>query len=220
MNCNIEMFRKKKAESERENWKFCSRSCSTIYNNKNRNKDISGYKNCLNCGNDFPYRDTLLVRSAYSKKYECMIGSVAQKYCSKKCSISDMNKNNNPAQTTEGRNKISLSAKAKGTAHMMTEEARDKQRNAITGEKHWNWKGGITPTDKIQRNSLEYKLWRTSVFERDDYTCQLCHKRGGNLNADHIKRFCDHPELRFDINNGRTLCVECHRKTDTYGGHR
>lgn len=36
-------------------------------------------------------------------------------------------------------------------------------------------------------------------------------------NADHIKSFKDHPELRTDLQNGRTLCVDCHRKTDTYG---
>ena len=39
---------------------------------------------------------------------------------------------------------------------------------------------------------------------------------GGKLNADHIKPFSLFPELRFDLNNGRTLCVECHKKTDTY----
>lgn len=79
------------------------------------------------------------------------------------------------------------------------------------------WKGGITPINSAIRHSIEYKLWRTAVFERDNYTCVWCNKRGGVLNADHIKPFARFPELRFAIDNGRTLCVPCHKSTDTYG---
>jgi hypothetical protein len=88
----------------------------------------------------------------------------------------------------------------------------------IKGEKNKRWKGGITPINIKIRNSIEYKLWRKSVFERDRYTCIWCgDSRGGNLNADHIKPFADYPELRFAIDNGRTLCVNCHKKTESYG---
>lgn len=59
--------------------------------------------------------------------------------------------------------------------------------------------------------------FRNEVFKRDNYTCQLCGKHGGNLNADHIKSFSEYPDLRFDLSNGRTLCVPCHRNTDSYG---
>lgn len=85
------------------------------------------------------------------------------------------------------------------------------------------WKGGITPMNMKIRSSLEYKIWRTAVFERDKYTCIWCGMKSGNgkhvqLNADHIKPFSLFPELRFAIDNGRTLCVDCHKKTDTFAG--
>jgi 5-methylcytosine-specific restriction endonuclease McrA len=84
-------------------------------------------------------------------------------------------------------------------------------------EKSHLWKGGVTPKNHSIRNSTEYKLWRSKVFQRDDYTCQFCGDRGHKLNADHIKPFAYFPELRFDLSNGRTLCVACHRTTDTWG---
>ena len=87
----------------------------------------------------------------------------------------------------------------------------------VRGARHHNWKGGKTGYRQKIHNTLEYKLWRRSVFERDNYTCRFCGERGGELNADHIKPFAYFPELRLAIDNGRTLCVACHRKTDTWG---
>jgi 5-methylcytosine-specific restriction endonuclease McrA len=85
-----------------------------------------------------------------------------------------------------------------------------------------NWKGGISSKNHRIRTSTEYQLWRTSVFERDNYTCIWCGTKSGNgktviLNADHIKPFYQYPELRFAIDNGRTLCEDCHRTTETWG---
>lgn len=83
------------------------------------------------------------------------------------------------------------------------------------GEKHWAYTGASSINELIRKSS-EYKLWRRAVFERDNYTCIWCFAKGGRLNADHIKPFAYFPELRFAIDNGRTLCEPCHRKTDTY----
>lgn len=85
------------------------------------------------------------------------------------------------------------------------------------GEKSHRWEGGKTSAAMKVRNSKEYAQWRTAVYERDGYACQHCGQRGGKLHADHIKPFSTHPELRFDLSNGRTLCIDCHRKTDTWG---
>jgi len=88
----------------------------------------------------------------------------------------------------------------------------------LKGEKNVNWKGGVTPLNEKIRKSSEYKLWREAVFKRDNYTCIWCgDNRGGNLNADHIKPFALFPELRFAIDNGRTLCIKCHQTTETFG---
>lgn len=97
-------------------------------------------------------------------------------------------------------------------------ESRRKSSESHKGAKAYQWKGGITEKNLIIRKSLEYRLWRTAVFERDNYTCVWCgDNQGHNLNADHIKRFSEFPELRFAIDNGRTLCKPCHRTTDTWG---
>jgi hypothetical protein len=63
-----------------------------------------------------------------------------------------------------------------------------------------------------KRSSPEYTQWRTKVFERDNYTCQKCGQRGGNLNAHHIKSYAKHKKLRTVVDNGITLCEVCHKK--------
>lgn len=67
-------------------------------------------------------------------------------------------------------------------------------------------------TDREIRNSKENTEWRTAVFERDKYTCVICKKVGGRLNAHHIKPFSKFPNDRFDIDNGITLCEKCHKR--------
>ncbi len=101
----------------------------------------------------------------------------------------------------------------------LSEETRRKMSLSLPrGENHPRWKGGISSENALRRQSIDYKLWRKSVFERDDYTCVWCGARNGNgktviLNADHIKPWFKFPELRFELSNGRTLCRPCHVTT-------
>lgn len=76
-----------------------------------------------------------------------------------------------------------------------------------------NWRGGVVK-GRHKLDSLGiYKKWRKEIFLRDCYTCQKCGKRGGDLEVDHILPWTFFPELRFDMDNGRTLCLGCHRST-------
>lgn len=126
----------------------------------------------------------------------------------------------------ETKRKMSVSR----VGHSVSEETRRKiskshlGKPCLTnrGKNNRNWRGGITPHNHKVRNSLEYKIWRMAIFERDNFTCIWCGIRSGKgvevyLHADHIKPFAHFPELRFAIDNGRTLCIDCHKTTDTYG---
>lgn len=104
----------------------------------------------------------------------------------------------------------------------------NKGKPHLVREKNPNWKGGITPLVLQIRHHFKYRQWVSDIFMRDDYTCQMCLERGGNLEADHypkpfsiifkendiktLEEALDCEEF-WSINNGRTLCVSCHNKT-------
>lgn len=79
-----------------------------------------------------------------------------------------------------------------------------------------SWKGELAK-DRTDRKSAEYRAWRKSVFDRDSYTCKCCGIKNGCgsavwLEAHHIKNYSSNPDLRFEIENGVTLCKYCHMK--------
>lgn len=95
-----------------------------------------------------------------------------------------------------------------------------KQFLAISGENNVNWKGGVSAQTKTERNTfmqtVEYKNWRRGVFQRDSFTCQKCGETGsGKLNANHVLPYVTFPELRLEVLNGETLCIDCHEETTT-----
>lgn len=83
-----------------------------------------------------------------------------------------------------------------------------------------SWRGGVTLTPDKIRLTPRYKRFRKAVLQRDQYRCVECgvsKEDGAKLEVDHIKSQAERPDLIFDFSNVRTLCVQCHMKTDTWG---
>lgn len=106
-----------------------------------------------------------------------------------------------------------------------TKEWRELMSKKMSGANGSNWQGGITLLNFQIRNSFRYRQWRSDVFERDKYVCQKCGKTKCWIESHHLKMFslilkenniqtldealaCE--EL-WNINNGTTLCKECHK---------
>lgn len=150
---------------------------------------------CLNCGKEFD-----------DKK------QMQRKFCSQECSNDYRSKNNI-------NNKLLIICKFCGkefyvfkyraNAKYCSQKCLSKDK---VGENAKNWQGGITPENHSERYSDKSKNWRISVFERDNYTCQMCKQVGYKLNAHHIIPFSKDKSLRFELSNGITLCVKCHKK--------
>jgi 5-methylcytosine-specific restriction endonuclease McrA len=155
-------------------------------------------KKCRKCGKHF-----------YISPYRFRIGT--GNYCSSICFLT---------RTRTKTWKLKMSKLMKGKHCCPANEFKKghipQRKHYQRGSEHPMWKGGITPINKAIRRSKEYLLWRKAVFERDNYACIWCCAKSskGNkvyLETDHIKPFCDYPELRFAIDNGITFCEKCHR---------
>ncbi len=115
-----------------------------------------------------------------------------------------------------------------------TKAMKGKPRPFQRGEKSRFWKGGRTVLNLAIKNLIQYHIWRSTVFQRDDFTCQTCHKRGGQIQAHHIKAFyliLDENKIKttedavaceelWNLSNGSTLCRKCHFKTPNYGRNK
>ena len=146
---------------------------------------------CAQCGTTFVRSNGPQKRCDQCRTLECA-------YCHKQF----ISPNNRVSQRY-----CSLSCKAKGDTEAI--ERINKHRGIKPRTYHLRHRdkhGGAADVE-----------WRTAVFARDDYTCQACGAKGGRLQAHHIEPYKERPDLRHDLSNGQTLCVDCHRKTDSYG---
>jgi len=75
-----------------------------------------------------------------------------------------------------------------------------KRRTMLNGEE---W-------EPRSRNSIAGIAWAKAVKKRDGQICQACFYPSKEIHAHHIESFARNPELQTDLNNGVTLCVNCH----------
>lgn len=62
---------------------------------------------------------------------------------------------------------------------------------------------------QLIKNDPRWKEAKRLCHERDGWACVQCGETE-NLEADHITRLADAPELAFDLDNLQTLCELCH----------
>lgn len=179
--------------------KYCSKEC--FYEGISNKVKMK----CKNCGNEFKI-----------KRYKYKIG---RKYCGNDCQLSD-----------RGRATL-ISCKQCGKEFKDTEGTfcsrscyhkylKGRKKIEMRGKNSPHWKGGTTDENKRMRKRIEFRLWRESIFTRDNWTCQKCKERGGELHPHHIYSFADYPKLRFEIDNGITFCKKCHKEFHKIYGKR
>jgi len=178
---------------------------------------------CANCGKEL-------------KRRPCR--SKGRNYCNNKCQMEYEYANGirNPKTIMNKFHSIGRKLMKEGSHPLLQKEARDKlraimktkeYRDKLKGENNYNWKGGANTVYEAIRKCFEYRQWRSDVFTRDNFTCQMCgDNRGGNLHAHHIKPFSKiiqkyeittfeealECEELWNLNNGITLCKKCHIK--------
>lgn len=195
--------------------KTCSKKCGYILRSQNgsgkKGKHYSHLKRakirkCIICGKEFRAVNDFHGKNGYIRK---------QKYCSREC----WDKRNPPEikECLLCRKEFKI---YKRETKYCSNKCRDLDyRERLKGSKSHFWEGGKTKKSKLKRTCAEYKEWRLKVFKRDNFTCVICGKKNKTIEADHIKAQSEYPELIYDVNNGRTLCHKCHKKTSNYG-HR
>lgn len=193
--CGINAIAKRKSKA------FCSQKCADSFRYKPRPKKGKFIK-CAYCEKD------VWTRPSRFNKYKL-------RFCCKEHNIKYLKNNSfkmhciicgkifycQPCQVRlRGRKTCSIKCRSKLRSSMAI---KNRIKNGFT--KH--------QIDRCIRYSKQSDDWRGLIFKRDNYTCQECGERGAYLEAHHIKPFAYFPELRFDLQNGITLCYKCHKKT-------
>lgn len=111
-----------------------------------------------------------------------------------------------------------------------TEETKTRISKKLLGAS----RGGVAKFALRLRGTSPYKKWRRAIYLRDGFTCQFCGTSGGKLNADHIVGFASLLKYHgiksmqeafecgvlWALENGRTLCLDCHKTTKTFGNRK
>lgn len=79
-------------------------------------------------------------------------------------------------------------------------------QHRLTGEEHPLFK----PDSRRKNRRGKHGAWARAVISRDKARCQRCGAKNVELHAHHILSFEKHPDKRWDLDNGETLCFRCH----------
>lgn len=174
-------------------------------------------------------KECLVCKNVFYPRHE------VQKYCSRVCMGKSYSKDHQRPCIKCGKEFSAQSMKTRFCSHKCYGESGVGVRK---GSQSHLWKGGITPINTVIRSSGKYLNWVKEILARDNYTCVECQGYGLKFHVDHIIPFSAIMEkikfqfgienvleeamksdLLWDTSNGRTLCIECHKKTDTYLKH-
>ena len=177
---------------------YCSKECSkaNLHNNYiGRNSKLYSriIVKCKECGN-------IIYVNRYKYEHQSLF------FCSFECKTN-----------YQKRSQLGTNNPFYGKEHNKLTKRKISLKNK--GKRAWN-KGVKVPWKTDMERELDrtlygdkYREWRNSVFKRDDYTCQICgDSSSGNLNAHHLDGYNWCKDKRVDIDNGVTLCDECHRR--------
>lgn len=202
-------------ESVARRRKCCSRKCSGLLNShklivRNRKRGLGKTKTkCTHCDKE------IVKPSIFFNKYE-------KPYCSHECKKLDQIKHITVKCIVCGKDVTRHPSEIKRSNSSNTYCSRKCYfvdfGNRQRGMKNPAWNGGISSDIKKERETKEGRAWKRGILYRDNYTCQKCGKRGGTLNAHHIKSFTNYPKLRLDLNNGITYCLKCHKEEHKING--
>lgn len=176
----------------------------------NKGKDSRIDLVCLQCGSIFK-RYPSQIREVNFCSHQCKANSVTGVKRSKIVCEKISKSHKKRGKTDEEISRFKKHRWTRGNCNPHSEETKQKISLANRKNKVEEFNGYIKSQDKLERLRFQREV-QQSVLERDNYTCQMCGKRGCALQVDHIQSWAEYVELRFDINNCRTLCMDCHYK--------
>lgn len=170
-----------KYRREKGHDKYCSRKCA----------NPPKFFTCLNCKKEFR-------RSPSSNAI----------YCSKQCCnlSSDRRENARKNMVLQMSDPVKRSRFLQGIAKRTSDPSWRASKHFQKGALHPRYKGNA----RNRYEDYEYKKWRKEVYQRDQYSCQRCGAKGVALEAHHVQHWATHPELRYEVSNGISLCLLCH----------
>lgn len=226
-------FCRRSFQAKRKTSRFCDKTCFLKQKRKDRNELV-----CKICGNGF-YRSHKKAMTCGAVCYaelvkanvkgssnpnfrgvthqcaQCpkMIVGKRRRFCGDACYRASLPKKKEKSCTICGKVMWLKPSIYDDTVTCSRECQKRWQAKYLIGPRATAYMTGSSSERALDRSRLHAREWRDQVLKRDDWTCQFCGKRGGRLEADHIKPYSFFPDCRWDVENGRTLCRPCHKKT-------